>query len=88
MNCTWCESEDIREGTKDCYWVMPDGRSTVRLLEVPAIDCPSCGTYVTESMAQKVEEALYLNDVSSLGKEFTYEALTRAPRITKSYFKR
>ena len=26
MNCMWCETEDIRESVKDCYWIMPDGR--------------------------------------------------------------
>ena len=29
MNCMWCEAEDVRESVKDCYWIMPDGK-TVR----------------------------------------------------------
>ena len=46
MNCMWCEAEDIRETVKDCYWIMPDGRLSVEILEVPAIECSNCRTYV------------------------------------------
>ena len=46
MNCMWCETEDIRESVKDCYWIMPDGRLAVQILEVPAIECSNCRTYV------------------------------------------
>ena len=48
MNCMWCETEDVRETVKDCYWIMPDGKLSVEILEVPAIECSNCRTYVTE----------------------------------------
>jgi uncharacterized YokU family protein len=86
MTCIWCDTEDIKEGVKDSYWIMPDGKSSVEILGIPAIDCPNCGSYISESMSQKVEEALYLNDVSALGSRFRYEDLIHAPRINK-YFK-
>ncbi|KRE47371.1 YokU family protein [Paenibacillus sp. Soil522] len=87
MKCIWCDAEDSKEGVIDCYWIMPDGKSSVEILEIPAIDCPRCSSYVSESMSQKVEEALYLNDVSALGSRFRYEELMNAPRINKFYFK-
>lgn len=86
MKCIWCESDDVRESVKDCYWITPDGKTSVRILHVPAIDCPNCRPYVIESVVQKIEEALYWHDLSALGAVFTYEELMNAPRITKPYF--
>lgn len=88
MHCVWCDSENIRDGAKNCYWNLPDGKAAVEILDIPAIDCPNCGLYVTESTAQQVEEALYWNDISALGDVFRYEELMNAPRIRKSYFDR
>lgn len=87
MNCIWCESEDTRNSVKDCYWVMPDGKSAVKIMEVPALECTGCGIYVTEGVAQQVEEALYWHDVSALGTVFRYEELMKAPRIKNIFFK-
>ncbi|SCW71120.1 uncharacterized protein, YokU family [Paenibacillus tianmuensis] len=83
MKCMWCDAEPIRESVKDCYWVAPDGKTAVQILEAPALDCPNCGQYVTENMSQRIEEALYLNDFSALGSKFRYEELMNAPRINK-----
>ena len=87
MNCIWCESENIRESVKDCYWIMPDGKSSVKVLGVPALACADCGTYVTEGVAQQVEEALYWRDVSALGTVFRHEELMKAPRIKNMFLK-
>lgn len=85
MACTWCGTEEIRDGAKNCYWVKPDGKTAVEILEVPAVDCPNCGQYVSETMAQQIEEALYWNDVSALGLRFRYDALMNAPRLRKPW---
>lgn len=85
MKCEWCESEQIRQSAMDCYWITPDGKTSVEILDVPAIDCPNCSKYVTESIAQKIEEALFWNDISALGNTFRYEDLMNAPRKSK-YF--
>ncbi len=87
MNCMWCETEDIRESVKDCYWIMPDGRLAVQILEVPAIECSNCRTYVLESTAQQIEETLYWHDVSALGTTFRYEDLLKAPRVKNMFLK-
>ena len=87
MNCMWCEAEDIRESVKDCYWIMPDGKLAVEILEVPAIECSNCRTYVTEGISQQIEEALYWHDVSALGTTFSYEELMKAPRIKNIFLK-
>ncbi|UUZ81152.1 YokU family protein [Paenibacillus sp. P26] len=87
MKCEWCEAEGLRDSAKDCYWILPDGKTAVEITDVPALDCPGCGVYVAESVSQQVEEALYWNDVSGLGLRFSYEALMNAPRIAKSYFR-
>ncbi|MFC5648665.1 YokU family protein [Paenibacillus solisilvae] len=87
MNCIWCETEDARESVKDCYWIMPDGKLAVEILEVPAIECPNCLTYVTEAVSQQIEEALYWHDVSALGTRFRYEELMKAPRIKNIFLK-
>lgn len=88
MQCIWCNAEPIGIGLTNSYWNTPDGKSAVEILEIPAVDCPNCGTYVTESTAQQIEEALYWNDISALGAAFRYEELMNAPRISKSYFGR
>jgi len=87
MSCTWCESDNTRPAVQDCYWIKPDGKTAVRILEVPAIACEGCGVYVTESVAQLVDEALYWHDLSALGTEFTHEQLMNAPRMKNNYFK-
>lgn len=81
MNCMWCDTADIRESVKDCYWIMPDGRLAVQIKDIPAIDCPNCRTYVMESTAQQIEEKLVWHDVSALGTVFRYEDLLKAPRV-------
>jgi uncharacterized YokU family protein len=78
--CIWCEQE-AGEGIKDCYWITPDSRRTVEILQVPAIVCPNCNGYISEEITQKIEDALYLNDIEQLGLKFTYEELMNAPRI-------
>lgn len=87
MNCIWCQTEDIRESVKDCYWIMPDGKTAVQIVDVPALTCAGCGTYVTESISQQVDEALYWHDVSALGTVFRYEELMKAPRIKNIFLK-
>ena len=87
MQCMWCETEDVREGVKDCYWIMPDGRMAVQIFNVPAIECVNCRTYVLEGTAQQIEEMLYWHDVSALGSSFHYEELMKAPRVKNIFLK-
>ncbi|ERI09010.1 YokU family protein [Aneurinibacillus aneurinilyticus] len=82
MKCIWCETEAAIEGVQDCYWVTPDGKNTVHIQDIPSVDCPNCyDKFVPEDTSQKIDDALYLNDISSLGTKFTYEQLLQAPRI-------
>jgi uncharacterized YokU family protein len=82
MKCIWCETEEAKEGVQDCYWVTPDGKKTVKIFNIPSIDCPNCyDKFVPEDISQKIEDALYLNNISTLGEAFTYEQLLQAPRI-------
>ena len=79
MDCTWCDESKANEDVKDCYWVMPDGRRSVKILQVPAVCCPNCGLYVSESINNKVEEQLAIGDLSHFADQFTYEELLQAP---------
>lgn len=80
MKCLWCEAEGAVEAHADCPWVMPDGRSAVRVKEVPSFHCPNCGiTYQDDDIIEKVEKNLLLADLSGLSQEFTYEQLINAP---------
>ncbi|WP_047154874.1 YokU family protein [Aneurinibacillus tyrosinisolvens] len=82
MKCMWCENDEAKEGLQNCYWITPDGRLTVEILDIPSIDCPHChDKYVSDEDTQKIEDALYLHDISGLGKTFTYKQLMEAPRI-------
>lgn len=77
--CMWCGDMTAEESTKDCYWVLPDGRRSVKILSVPALSCPSCDKYLEDSINQKVEDTLYMCDLTEYGDEFTYEDLLKAP---------
>jgi hypothetical protein len=60
---------------------MPDGRRSVQILQIPAVQCSNCGTYLLDSMNEKVEVALYLGDFSNFSDTFTYDELVKAPPI-------
>jgi uncharacterized YokU family protein len=80
MDCLWCNTPNVEESeNKDCYWIMPDGKRSIKVLQVPAVNCPECGIYVSDSMNQKVDEALSIYDVSEYPDEFTYDQLLQAP---------
>ncbi|MEW9671403.1 YokU family protein [Ammoniphilus sp. 3BR4] len=79
MECLWCSERTAEESVKDCYWVMPDGRRSVHILQVPALSCPSCGSYLADAINQKVEDALYISDLADYPDQFTYEDLLKAP---------
>ncbi|WP_162142501.1 YokU family protein [Aneurinibacillus terranovensis] len=70
VECIWCGKE-ANEGVKNCYWITPDGKKTVEILSIPAIICPHCEPYVSDEITQKIEEALYLNDIAALGLKFS-----------------
>jgi len=81
MECAWCNENGVKETVKDCYWVMPDGRRSVKILQVPAVECPHCGVYVSDAINQKVEDSLYIGDLANFPDTFTYEELLNAPKI-------
>lgn len=87
MSCPWCAEVNVQDSEKDCYWIMPDGKKAVQILQVPAIACPSCGIFVTEATSQGIDDRLYWNDVSALGSAFTYEELLKAPRLKNWFLK-
>lgn len=79
VECLWCGETTAQDTEKDCYWVMPDGRRSVQILQVPALGCPSCGSYLSDAINQKVEEQLYMCDLSAYADVFSYEELLKAP---------
>lgn len=79
MECVWCGEHAVYDSVKDCYWVSPDGTRSLKILQVPALSCPNCGSYITEAMNQKIEESLYVSDLSAYPNEFTYSELLKAP---------
>lgn len=81
MECVWCGEQQVTEATKDCYWVMPDGRRTVQILSIPALHCESCGVYLSDTINQQVEEYLSMGDLASFSGAFTFAELKNAPRI-------
>lgn len=84
MTCIWCQQEGAVHTRTDCPWIMPDGKSAVTIKEVPSIHCPHCTiTYQEDSITQKIEESLLLNDLSHLDRSFAYEELLQAPRNMK-----
>lgn len=78
-DCMWCGELNAQDHFKDCYWVMPDGRRSVKILQVPALSCSSCGLFLEDSVNQKVEDTLYISDLSEYPDEFTYAELLKAP---------
>ncbi|MGE5703694.1 MAG: YokU family protein [Clostridia bacterium] len=81
MECIWCNATELVETKQDCYWMTPDEKRTLRLLDVPAVDCPKCGVYVTEEMNQKVEQTLVIADLTNCPDTLTYEELRKLPTI-------
>lgn len=81
MKCIWCAKHEVKEGVKDCHWVMPDGKRAVVIQAVPALSCEYCGTFLSEEMNQKVENLLYFSDLATYPNQFTYEELVNAPKI-------
>ncbi|WP_209122274.1 YokU family protein [Alkalihalobacillus sp. BA299] len=79
MQCTWCEDKEVQEATKTCYWVMPDGKDYVEILQIPAKFCKSCGTYLTDEMNQEIDNHLYMKDLSEYSNKITYKDLLDAP---------
>lgn len=80
MDCMWCNEPHVEESArKDCYWIMPDGKRSLKIIQVPALECPNCGIFLSDSMNQKVDEALYIHDLSEYPDTLTYEELLQAP---------
>ncbi|OIJ19239.1 hypothetical protein BKP45_13860 [Anaerobacillus alkalidiazotrophicus] len=79
MNCMWCENNQIKEAKKDCYWILPDGLSSVQILQVPALSCKNCGLYLTDEMNHEIDFALYTRNLPTRKKEILYEELINAP---------
>ncbi|MET3291200.1 UNVERIFIED_CONTAM: putative YokU family protein [Brevibacillus sp. OAP136] len=81
MECQWCNEPHTTESTQDCYWTMPDGKRTLRIMQIPAVDCPQCGVYISEPMNQKVEENLIMADLTGYPDTLTYDQILHAPKI-------
>jgi uncharacterized YokU family protein len=79
MECMWCDRIDAEQTTKDCYWILPDGKDAVEILEIPAIYCQDCGSYLTDEMNHDIDMALYSRELPKGKKELTYKELMSAP---------
>lgn len=81
MQCLWCNEDKAKKTTKDGYWVLPDGASTVEILQVPALECADCGLYIEDEINEEVEDRLHTSDLTHYSNVFTYEELLKAPAI-------
>ncbi|MGG1662106.1 YokU family protein [Brevibacillus sp. NRS-1366] len=81
MECIWCNEDKVRETTKDGYWIMPDGATSVQILRVPALECVDCGLYIEDEINQTVEDRVYSSDLSKYPNVLTYEELLKAPML-------
>lgn len=79
MNCMWCDRTDVIETTKDCYWILPDGTDSILILQIPAFECPSCGSYLSDEMNHDVDMALYSREIPNEKKEISYKELMASP---------
>ncbi len=79
MNCMWCDALGVTKAKKDCYWIMPDGRSAVEILQIPAFTCKSCGSYLSDEMNHEIDIALYARELPQNVKQITYQQLMKAP---------
>ncbi|MCT8138071.1 YgiT-type zinc finger protein [Anaerobacillus sp. CMMVII] len=79
MQCMWCSNMNVDQGTKDCYWILPDGKDAVHILQIPALVCVDCGSYLTDEMNHDIDMALYARELPKGRNEITYEELMSAP---------
>lgn len=85
MKCMWCELTEMKETTKDCYWIMPDGKASIHILQIPAVSCANCGLYLTDEMNHEIDMALYAREIDILKKEISYKELMSAPYKALKY---
>ena len=78
MECMWCDNTEVKETTKDCYWILPDGTDAVHILEIPAFICVNCGSYLSDEMNHDIDMALYARELPKGKKEFSYKELMSA----------
>ena len=79
MECMWCNEKEVKETMKDCYWITPDGTAAVEILQVPAMYCQKCGSYLTDEMNHEVDVALASREIPKSLKEITYKELMQLP---------
>lgn len=79
MNCVWCEATNVTETTKDCYWIMPDGKSAIEVLQIPAFSCSYCGSYISDQLNHEIDMALYSRELPIGQRNISYEDLMKAP---------
>jgi uncharacterized YokU family protein len=83
MKCIWCNQEEATETVKDCVWIEPQGKETLMVTNVPAIDCPTCkDIYLSDEMTEQVEEMINSVNLNKLGLHFSYEELMKSPRVS------
>ena len=79
MNCMWCMATEVTKTTKNCYWIMPDGKSALEILQIPALACKACGTYLTDEMNHEIDIALYARELPKDQTQISYQQLIEAP---------
>ncbi|WP_409301191.1 YokU family protein [Peribacillus sp. SCS-155] len=86
--CEWCSAEEAIETRSTVYWELPDGSRAIGIADSPTIQCRACGAeYQEESIVKRIEDQLFLIDVSKLNKMVTFAELMAAKRLLKrNYF--
>jgi uncharacterized YokU family protein len=78
MECMWCCRTDAKETTKDCYWILPDGKEAIEIVQIPAVLCVNCGSYLTDEINHDIDMALYARELPKDSKVITYLELMSA----------
>ncbi|MFE8702085.1 YokU family protein [Cytobacillus sp. FJAT-54145] len=86
--CQWCDSNDIKTGTNEVYWELPDGSRAIEIRDTPTIFCDSCNIiYQNESIVKEIEDQLLLVDTNKIEKTISFSELMEIPRfLKKNYF--
>ena len=86
--CTWCEGENIVQGSNDVYWELPDGTRAIQIKKTPSVKCLNCGMeYQSEKTVEEIEVQLMLINLKHLPDSLTFEGLMKVERhLKRNYF--
>ena len=86
--CHWCEQPEPSKIRDSVYWELPDGTKAIEIRDVPSFSCDHCGAvYQDETIAQDIENHLFIINTKNIEKSLTYKELMEKPKLLKrNYF--